>query len=96
MNMYVHALQQHDKRPTQPVVIACNNRQLQKKIIYERMLEEERALHEHSADTATGGYDGGGGAVHAVHFSYDDEITYGGPENDLLFEGGNLTFAHAH
>lgn len=89
--MYVHALQQHDKRPVQPVVIACNHRQLQKKIIYERMLEEERALHEHSADTATGGYDGGGGEV---NFSYDNEITYGGPRNDLLFEGGNLTFAH--
>jgi hypothetical protein len=88
MNMYVHALQQHDKRPAQPVVIACNNRQLQKKIIYERMLEEEYMLY-HSADTATGGYDGGGGAV---NFSYDGEITYGG--NDLLFEGGNLTFAH--
>jgi hypothetical protein len=86
--MYVHALQQHDKRPVQPVVIACNNRQLQKKIIYESMLEEERTLHEHSADNATGGYDGGG----AVRFSYDNEITYGG--NDLLFEGGNLTFAH--
>ena len=88
--MYVHALQQHDKRPVQPVVIACNNRQLQKKIIYESMLEEERILHEHSADNATGGYDGGG----AVPFSYDNEITYGGPVNDLLFEGGNLTFAH--
>ena len=92
--MYVHALQQHDKRPAQPVVIACNNRQLQKKIIYESMLEEEYMLHAHSADTATGGYDGGGGEVHEVHFSYDDEITYEGPEDDLLFEGGNLTFAH--
>jgi len=91
MYVYVHALQQHDKRPVQPVVIACNHRQLQKKIIYERMLEEERALHEHSADTATGGYDGGGGAV---NISYDGEITYGGPANELLFEGGNLTFAH--
>jgi hypothetical protein len=91
--MYVHALQQHDKRPVQPVVIACNNRQLQKKIIYESMLEEERALHEHSADNATGGYDGGGESDHAVNFSYDDEITYEGPNNDLLFEGGNLTFA---
>jgi len=89
MNLYVHALQQHDKRPVQPVVISCNKRQLQKKIIYERMLEEERTLHEHSADNATGGYDGGG-----VHFSYDNEITYGGPANALLFEGGNLTFAH--
>jgi hypothetical protein len=89
--MYVHALQQHDKRPVQPVVIACNNRQLQKKIIYESMLEEENTLHAHSADNATGGYDGGGGEG---HFSYDDEITYGGPDNDLLFEGGNLTFDH--
>ena len=88
--MYVHSLQQHDKRPVQPVVIACNNRQLQKKIIYESMLEEERTLHAHSADNATGGYDGGG----ADNFSYDGEITYGGPGNDLLFEGGNLTFAH--
>jgi hypothetical protein len=91
--MYVHALQQHDKKPVQPVVIACNNRQLQKKIIYESMLEEENMLHAHSADNATGGYDGGGGEV---NFSYDNEITYGGPLNDLLFEGGNLTFAHAH
>ena len=92
MNMYVHALQQHDKRPVQPVVIACNNRQLQKKIIYESMLEEEEyMLHAHSADTATGGYDGGGGEV---NFSYDNEITYGGPGNNLLFEGGSLTFAH--
>jgi hypothetical protein len=91
MYVYVHALQQHDKRPVQPVVIACNNRQLQRKIIYERMLEEERALHEHSADNATGGYDGGGGAV---NISYDNEITYGRPENELLFEGGNLTFAN--
>ena len=89
--MYVHALQQHDKRPVQPVVIACNNRQLQKKIIYESMLEEERILHEHSADNATGGYDGG--AMHVVHSSYDNEITYEGPDDDLLFEGGNLTFA---
>jgi hypothetical protein len=73
-------------------VIACNNRQLQKKIIYESMLEEEEyMLHAHSADTATGGYDGGGGEV---NFSYDNEITYGGPGNNLLFEGGSLTFAH--
>jgi len=90
MYVYVHALQQHDKRPVQPVVIACNNRQLQKKIMYERMLEEERTLHAHSSDTATGGYDGGG----AVDFSYDGEITYEGSANELLFEGGNLTFAH--
>jgi len=69
--MYVHALQQHDKRPVQPVVIACNKRQLQKKIIYERMLEEENMLHAHSADNATGGYDGGG-----VQFSYANELTF--------------------
>jgi hypothetical protein len=87
--MYVHALQQHDKRPVQPVVIACNNRQLQKKIIYERMLEEERTLHAHSADNTTGGYDGGG----AVHFSYDNEITYGGPGNAITFEGDYLTYS---
>jgi hypothetical protein len=93
MNMYVHALQQHDKRPTQPVVIACNKRQLQKKLIFERMLEEESMLHAHSADTATGGYDGGGGEV---DFSYDNEITFRGPRRDLLFRGGNLTLAHAH
>jgi len=86
--MYVHALQQHDKRPVQPVVIACNNRQLQKKIIYESMLEEERTLHAHSADNATGGYDGG-----AVNFSYDNEITYGGPGNAIIFEGDYLTYS---
>ena len=88
--MYVHALQQHDKRPVQPVVIACNNRQLQKKIIYERMLEEENMLHAHSADNATGGYDGGGGAV---NFIYDNEITYGGPGNAITFEGDYLTYS---
>ena len=86
MNMYVHALQQHDKRPVQPVVIACNNRQLQKKIIYESMLEEERILHEHSADTATGGYDGGG-----VQFSYANELTF--LNEDITFEGDNLTYS---
>jgi len=89
MNMYVHALQQYDKRSVQPVVIACNNRQLQKKIIYESMLEEEYMLHAHSADTATGGYDGGG----EVNFSYDGEITYGGPGNAITFEGDYLTYS---
>ena len=85
MNMYVHALQQHDKRPVQPVVIACNKRQLQKKIIYERMLEEENMLHAHSADNATGGYDGGG-----VQFSYANELTF--LNEDITFEGDNLTY----
>ena len=84
--MYVHSLQQHDKRPVQPVVIACNNRQLQKKIIYESMLEEERTLHAHSADNATGGYDGGG----AVKFSYANELTF--LNEDITFEGDNLTY----
>jgi len=83
--MYVHALQQHDKRPVQPVVIACNKRQLQKKIIYERMLEEENMLHAHSADNATGGYDGGG-----VQFSYANELTF--LNEDITFEGDNLTY----
>jgi hypothetical protein len=83
--MYVHALQQHDKRPVQPVVIACSNRQLQKKIIYESMLEEENMLHAHSADNATGGYDGGG-----VKFSYANELTF--LNEDITFEGDNLTY----
>ena len=85
MYVYVHALQQHDKRPVQPVVIACNKRQLQKKIIYERMLEEENMLHAHSADNATGGYDGGG-----VQFSYANELTF--LNEDITFEGDNLTY----
>jgi hypothetical protein len=84
--MYVHALQQHDKRPVQPVVIAYNRIQLQKKIIYESMLEEERTLHAHSADNATGGYDGGG-----VQFSYANELTF--LNEDITFEGDNLTYS---
>jgi hypothetical protein len=55
-------------------------------LMQERRLEEERQLTQ-----AHGiGYDGGG----EVNFSYDGQITYGGPENDLLFEGGSLTFAN--
>ena len=84
--MYVHALQQHDKRPAQPVVIACNNRQLQKKIIYESMLEEEYMLHAHSADNATGGYDGGGPFT-----SYPNELTF--LNEDITFEGDYLTYS---
>jgi hypothetical protein len=84
--MYVHALQQHDKRPVQPVVIACNRIQLQKKIIYESMLEEERMLHAHSADNATGGYDGGGPIT-----SYPNELTF--LNENITFEGDNLTYS---
>jgi hypothetical protein len=90
-NPYVHGLRQHDARPRAPIVVPNHMQSTltRRKIVFESMLLEERALHEHSADNATGGYDGGGGEV---NFSYDNEITYEG--NDLLFEGGNLTFAH--
>ena len=64
-NPYVHGLRQHDNRPRSPVIIPHNPYELRKKILFENTLLEERALHEHSANT-TGGYDAGAINVNPV------------------------------
>lgn len=87
-NHYVHGLRQYDARPRTPIVVSnhLQSALTRRKIMYESMLEEERMLHAHSADNATGGYDGG-----ASSFSYANELTF--LNEGITFEGDNLTFS---
>jgi hypothetical protein len=59
-NPYVHGLRQHDARPRAPIVVPNHMQSTltRRKIVFESMLEEERTLHEHSANS-TGGYEAG-------------------------------------
>jgi len=87
-NPYVLGLRQHDARPKNPIVVPSHLQSAltRRKIMYESMLEEERMLHAHSADNATGGYDGGGPIT-----SYPNELTF--LNEDITFEGDNLTYS---
>ena len=66
-NPYVHGLRQHDARPRTPIVVPnhLQSALTRRKIMFESMLLEERAMHEHSANT-TGGYDAGAVNVNPV------------------------------
>ena len=66
-NPYVHGLRQHDARPRNPIVVPnhLQSALTRRKIVFESMLLEERAMHEHSAN-ATGGYDAGSVNVNPV------------------------------
>jgi hypothetical protein len=89
-NPYVHGLRQHDARPRAPIVVPNHMQSAltRRKIMFESMLLEERALHEHSANT-TGGYEAGAVNVNPVQSyfvnSNNANLTLPGNANQFNF-----------